>query len=456
MFGVGDGGKGCDSLAQSCTGGVVGACHRRQGWSARQGRAVVCSGSALAPAAARSPPGSITITFLLEPPAAVVITSAFVAGGLFGDLETTPLALTTAGGKLVWRVAITQPANRSSHYAFFMPLRPGIPPNWFDQEPLRGMPCAGDSRHLANARELAWGSEDVEVRACWGQCGDSSLCSPSPPAAAPRPTAPQSLPAAGGSTHSPGIFCFILVMQTEVAQMRTVLDIGGTDSLAGCGAWRVYSNVTRLPTVSDHPLCHSCVEKAVHGSMQVAYGGLYNSAWNTKIFQQVWSHVLLSGAYRGWRWTVKTEVDVVFRASRLTEFLLAYNHEEAVLGVEEDGFSHGPVQVLSAAAMRRWSDGEFDHCVRATPPYDGSANFWEQQHSLLEDFWLFGCTGYVASIQHRSMPRLLRDVPANVPSNVGGALDIAHDCSGSFATVHKVMTREDWKQCFARMPAPSG
>ena len=50
-------------------------------------------------------------------------------------------------------------------------------------------------------------------------------------------------------------------------------------------------------------------------------GASWKSALNTPIFIKVWRHVSDQGNYRRWKWTVKTEYDVVLSASRLRAYM---------------------------------------------------------------------------------------------------------------------------------------
>lgn len=95
-------------------------------------------------------------------------------------------------------------------------------------------------------------------------------------------------------------------------------------TLTGCDGFRIYTNRSYLQGVSDHSRCTDCVEKAIHGSMTVPHG--WGGALNTRIFIQVWNHVVMTGVHTDYHWVVKTEVDVVFMGSRLVRYLALFNH----------------------------------------------------------------------------------------------------------------------------------
>ena len=91
---------------------------------------------------------------------------------------------------------------------------------------------------------------------------------------------------AAATTTARDIFAFVVVCRELDLSPRHMLD-AGEDSLPGFGDFRVYSNTTLLPGVSDHPLCHGCVEAAVDGPMEIKGRGWWNSALNTPLFEQV-------------------------------------------------------------------------------------------------------------------------------------------------------------------------
>ena len=240
-----------------------------------------------------------------------------------------------------------------------------------------------------------------------------------------------------------GIFCFIVVTPGEVPAMRQILDVGGTDAFAGCDHWRIYSNRSHIPTISDHPLCHACVEKAMSGSMKVERGDDWNSVLNAPVFWQVWSHILASGVYRSYGWTIKTEVDVVFLAHRLRTYLKEFpgTHwwESAVGAFRAHSYwdypyVQGPLQILTNRAMQMMADGGYGSCRRE-----------HFDHNLLEDVWLMGCTHHLR-IPWVTMEHMLLNPDEDDHLN----LDVETECNANSTAFHK-LTFDKWADCFWRV-----
>jgi hypothetical protein len=265
--------------------------------------------------------------------------------------------------------------------------------------------------------------------------------SPLPPAAPPDPPSPPLLP---------GLFCFVVIAREfgDVPRARNILDISEDAGFGGCDVWRIYSNVTAIPSLSDHPRCSSCVEQAVQGSMDVpkgipSWGWWLPTALNTPVFQQVWRHVFATAPYRDWAWTVKTEVDVVFAASHLRAYLMATRLEHQIAVANQYGDQdetghrgmglHGPIEALTTHAMSTFAAG-LDVCARVADrnPLKG------------EDWWLNLCMQELG-VDIRILPDMLADEGSS------GGLDVNHTfwpCSGHHVAYHPRVTVELWNDCF--------
>lgn len=218
----------------------------------------------------------------------------------------------------------------------------------------------------------------------------------------PSPPSPPSLPPLPPLSPTPplgaaGLFCFIVIAIEfgDVPRARSILDTDVDAGFSGCDSWRIYSNVSFIPGLSDHPRCSHCTEKAIDGSMNVPYGKPSWASWaptalNTPIFQEVWRHVLTSATYQYWAWTIKTEVDVVFKGSHLRRFLMStqlsgkanviYNGRNGV-GIRNGMGLKGPIEALTRHAVDRYATGEAmcDRVARDTRRDKG------------EDWWLALC-----------------------------------------------------------------
>lgn len=229
---------------------------------------------------------------------------------------------------------------------------------------------------------------------------------------------------------------------------RNILNNGPDAGFSGCDMWRIYTNVSYVPGLSDHPRCKNCVEQALSGSMDVSYGqpdlaalfsnnltksvvegianiatnfmksqGYKGTAANTPVFQQLWRYIFAEGSYRNWAWTVKTEVDVVFAASFMRSYLLgtsSHYPDEVVAwnGKHKDvaGNSiHGPVEALTSSAITKFSSRR-EECDQIYDAHPGDG----------EDLWIFHCMEKIG-VQGKRMPNLLSDDGSNsAPWNMAG------------------------------------
>ena len=165
------------------------------------------------------------------------------------------------------------------------------------------------------------------------------LTLPTPPFA-PLPSPPPS------RQLTPGIFCFV-VFAKEFGEVPSLLNMMSASpaSLTGCHGWRVLTNVSYVKGVSDHPACGGvCLEQFKTGTMDAerAMGGVLN----TWVFIHAWKHVLASESARRFRWTMKTEIDVVFVASHVWAYLSRLPWRGQYFGMNVQSyqwyFGHGP------------------------------------------------------------------------------------------------------------------
>ena len=216
------------------------------------------------------------------------------------------------------------------------------------------------------------------------------------------------------ATLSPavGVFCFAAISHElgDVPLLLNILNASDDAGFSGCDAWRLYSNVSYVPQLSEHRRCDKCVEKAIDGPMEVSYSKGHAShlllplatASNQPIFRQVWRHIFATAAHAQWNWTVKVDTDAVFMASRLRTFLGA--PPGAVYGLQVNGQFHGPIEVFSSQFVDVLA-AHFDECV-AMGQSDDLKEYGE-------DEWLRACAvdlGVRQKLaQHVMMPLLLDD-----------------------------------------------
>lgn len=121
-----------------------------------------------------------------------------------------------------------------------------------------------------------------------------------------------------GEAQKVSLFCFSLMMPFgyEPALLEAQQDklIGIFD----CDEYSVFSNMT--DTLSDDSSLKEKVE-ILPASLAVVYGGRWNTALNTDIFNRVWLQIVKLGRYRFHDWSVKADPDCVFFPGRLKELL---------------------------------------------------------------------------------------------------------------------------------------
>lgn len=102
------------------------------------------------------------------------------------------------------------------------------------------------------------------------------------------------------------------------------------------------------------------------GSTKVSFGGPYNNALNSPIFERVWRHVFNDARFGKFDWTVKVDPDCVFLPGRLKMHLLedVANPNDVVYLNDCDQGLHGPIEVISRGGMAVFKDG-IDRCTDA-------------------------------------------------------------------------------------------
>ena len=174
---------------------------------------------------------------------------------------------------------------------------------------------------------------------------------------------------------------------------------------------------------------------------------------NTPVFLEVWRHVINTGIFRRWRWTVKTEVDVVFLTPRLQRYLasLPSRGREAVLGGNDPSRNwpqsepfcttvFGAMEILSYSAISAYPGRDGDY------PCEWAIDI----HNQGEDEWLQNCYPFVLGARIEPMPRLLNDMHRRRPAEL-----LRMACGTNFVADHPFKDQREWEDCFQRMKASS-
>jgi len=114
------------------------------------------------------------------------------------------------------------------------------------------------------------------------------------------------------------LFCFSLMMPFGYEPALLEAQKSRRVGIFDCDEYSVFSNMT--DTLSDDSSLKEKVE-ILPASLAVVYGGRWNTALNTDIFNRVWLQIVKLGRYRFHDWSVKADPDCVFFPARLKELL---------------------------------------------------------------------------------------------------------------------------------------
>jgi hypothetical protein len=200
----------------------------------------------------------------------------------------------------------------------------------------------------------------------------------------------------------------------------------------GCDAFRIYSNVSFLHNISNHPKCNGCYEQVIHGPMLAPKGGPYNTALNSVPFNKAFKHVFDTGVYEDYNWTVKFDADAVWIPERLRGLLSMYQHDVPVLGgntIEGCKLVYGPIEIMSKAAMSAYARARWK-CTDSLESIEYDANFGE-------DVSLQRCM-HISGARLAPMPLMLS---WTTPGN----------CLGCEVAFHPFKAPEDWESCYDQL-----
>lgn len=232
------------------------------------------------------------------------------------------------------------------------------------------MPCPWPGEDCSSAKCCA-----VEGQQCFSKDGSYAACKPSCDAGEPDPTEQSgevwtcnvlaagdesgsgpAAPASPGSGAGTSLFCFTVVMPTEVALVDAQRERGA--GIFACDDSTTFDGII---------------------SPQAPWGGAYNA----EAFIDIWNRVREDGRYSQRDWTVKTDPDTVFLADRLRGRLSELNAPASSPGIyiqnceavgEKFGFQ-GAFEVLSLAAIQQYLAFQED-CAKYNPPAENGEDGW--------------------------------------------------------------------------------
>lgn len=190
------------------------------------------------------------------------------------------------------------------------------------------------------------------------------------------------------------LYCFALMLPGTYEQDLLAMQYNSKVSIFGCNEYAVYSNVV----IEVAPGLNSSV---VDSDLKCGKGGEFGTALNLDIFIAVWTQVIQEHRFDLHDWTAKADPDAVFVPDRLRKVLQI--HPEAAEGVYLNNCKfgmHGPIEVFSRNAVRKWAAGS-TQCVTHFQKQCGGDCFWG------EDLFVDQCLWKVLGVRRDNDFRLL-------------------------------------------------
>lgn len=160
------------------------------------------------------------------------------------------------------------------------------------------------------------------------------------------------LPAMAYSRQEKGsLFCFTLFIAGSYEEELLFAQYNQGASVFACDDFEIYTNSTM-------ELAPGVPTRQVNSSLHCTLGGEFKTALNTGIFMKVWRTVTNDGKFLNHDWTVKVDADSVFLPDRLRPLIRLYEAKAntgAGVYLNNCQFGlHGPIEVLSRAAVKMW------------------------------------------------------------------------------------------------------
>eukprot|EP00418_Pyrodinium_bahamense_P064350 CAMPEP_0179093060 /NCGR_PEP_ID=MMETSP0796-20121207/42596_1 /TAXON_ID=73915 /ORGANISM="Pyrodinium bahamense, Strain pbaha01" /LENGTH=617 /DNA_ID=CAMNT_0020790681 /DNA_START=32 /DNA_END=1885 /DNA_ORIENTATION=+ len=230
--------------------------------------------------------------------------------------------------------------------------------------------------------------------------------------------------------YKPGsLYCYALMLPHGGEQELLEMQKRENASIFGCDEAAVYSNMS----IELSPGFKTFV---VNSDLKCKTGGEFRTALNLGIFIIVWQKVIKVGRFRHHDWTVKVDPDSVFFPDRLRQILEAHpvQQEEAVYLNNCKFGMHGPLEVLSKAAVEAWGKGVFK-CVK---------HFWKLCSGDCmwgEDMFIDQCLMRVLKVRRDNEFRLLSEEHCDPGKDWHSCEDRRH------AAFHPFKEGKDYRRC---------
>jgi hypothetical protein len=210
---------------------------------------------------------------------------------------------------------------------------------------------------------------------------------------------------------------------TEVELVAAALEF--EDGLKSCDRYAVYSNVSRL-SQPGVPKTIAAIA-AIRGTMDVPRGGIYNTAMNTPVFQQVYRKMFYDNNFREYDWIVKLDADAVVSVSKLRSTLAKHNPgDPQIIGIGK--VMRGCAMAVTSGALARYA-------VRP-----GVCENMVDIRNIGEDWYLTYCMKFLG------VPKVV-DEALVVDFGPNGPLK----CDDSHAVFHPAADANAYRTCAAQM-----
>lgn len=225
------------------------------------------------------------------------------------------------------------------------------------------------------------------------------------------------------------LFCFALMLPYSYEQGLLVMQHKVRTSIFACDEYAVYSNMS----IQLAPGVRTSI---VDSNLVCKKGGEFKTALNLQIFIQVWKKVAIDGRYLFHGWTVKADPDSVFFPQRLRVAVQFHRDEYDGLYLNNCKFGmHGPLEVLSQAAVRAWLTG-VQRCVKHFFELCSGDCKWG------EDMFLDQCLGKFLKVR--------RIDDANLLSEEHCESEDWQDCRNGRVSFHPFKDTAEYAACLQR------
>jgi hypothetical protein len=227
--------------------------------------------------------------------------------------------------------------------------------------------------------------------------------------------------------RKPTLFCFVVVMPntTEVELLAAAL--ADDNGIKACDRYVVYSNVSRL-SEPDAPVSLAA-DAAIRGSMDVPRGGIYNTAMNTPVFQQVYRKMFYDNNFRDYDWIVKLDADSVVSVSKLRSILAKHKSDDPqIIGIGH--VMRGCAMAVTSGALARYAE------------HPQVCENMVDIRTIGEDWYLTYCMKFLG------VPKVVDEALVKI---VETGPDAPLTCDDTHAVFHPADNAQAYRKCAAQM-----